>query len=168
MPHVTRHAQAVLVGSMILLASALPAAAADRASGTVSVTDADGKALTLEVRHGYFFTTPDPFGGPAHVRVLVFTDKDVHAKIAACDDGRCAEFAAEDALVVKLWSDGSPPSHWTHVGSTQYSGPLSGPGLDLEVDTAERVAGKLEISTSGTRATVSFDVTRIEAFATLD
>jgi hypothetical protein len=163
-----RYILAALVGWTIFCASALPAAAGEGASGALSLTAADGKVATLEVRHGYLFEEPDPFGGKASVRVLVLTDEDVRAKIEACDGGRCAELAAKNALVVKFWSDGSPPAYWAHLESTQYSDPLTGPGPDLEVDTPERIAGTVAIDNDSVRATISFDVSRLEVFTTLD
>jgi hypothetical protein len=150
-----------------LCAPALPAAA-DRASGTLSLKSTDGKVTTVEIRHGYFFEAPDPFGGPSKVRVLVLADEDVRAKIDACSSGRCAELAGHKGLVVKLWSDGSPPAYWAHIEAMQYSAPLAGRGLQLETDTAERIAGTLEIETDSVRARVSFDSSRLRAFASLD
>ena len=164
----SRNIPAALVGWTILCATALPAAAADRASGTLSLSAAGGKVLPLEVRHGYFFEEPDPFGGEGRVRVLVLTDEDVRAKVEACDNARCAEFAAKNGLSVKLWSDGSPPAYWAHVEPMQYSAPLTGSSLDLEVDTPERVSGTIELDSDSVRATVSFDLSRLATFATLD
>ena len=161
-----RHSRLAIVAALAMLISlsAAPALAAggDLAKGTLTV-ETESKPASVELVHAYLVSGPDTFDPKKATRRIVFTKTDERAAIEACSDVSCATLSSSDGMTVEL-GDEPAASWWAHVHPMQYSGMSQKSDLTLSVNTAERVAGTLKISTSGVKTTVEFDASLAKTF----
>ena len=161
-----RHSRFTIAGPMtiiLVLASApVLAAGSDSAKGTLTV-ETESKPASVELAHAYLVSGPDTFDPKKATRRVVFTKTDERAAIEACSDVSCATLSSSDGMTVEL-GDEPAASWWAHVHPMQYSGMSQKSDFTLSVNTAERVAGTLKISTSGVKTTVEFDASLAKTF----
>jgi len=157
------------VGTVLALGAVLltQAARADPATGTISYQSKAG-SIVVEVKNVYLVKGPDEVSGKV-IRRLVFSSADLNAKVKACAEMSCADGNLTEGLTVDFVA--GPRINYWFVGNgqrVQYSGTAKLEAAHFEVDTPQRLAGKLTLddsSAGGPKASIDFDATLLKEFA---
>jgi hypothetical protein len=138
----------------------------ENASGTLTYKSSK-KVFNIPLKYAHFLTGPDAFDAKKTIRRLVFTGKDMEAKIKSCDAMNCPDTSIEG---IQIDLDAAPRIlYWINLdnGLVQYSGTAAYDILALTTDSKGRLAGTIKIDASaggGPTLAVKFDAKLLKNF----
>jgi hypothetical protein len=138
----------------------------ENASGTL-IYKSSKKVFNVPVKFAHFMTGPDAFDPKKKIRRLVFTGKDLEAKIKSCDAMNCPDTSIEG---IQIDLDAAPRLlYWVNLdnGLVQYSGTAANEILTLTTESTSRLAGTIKLDASaggGPALVVKFDASLLKNF----
>ncbi len=152
--------------ALMLAAACANAAAADHASGSITV----GKH-SATVKSAVLVRGPDEMNAGKTLLRLYLSSADVSAAIKACKTLSCADGALTDGAAVDF-SDAPHLGYWVTLngGLAQYSGGTRAEAFSLSTKTADHLAGKLHIDDAamgGAKIDADFDAAVANTFKTV-
>jgi hypothetical protein len=138
----------------------------ENASGTLTYKTAK-QAFKVPLKFAHFVTGPDAFDAKKKIRRLVFTGKDLEAKIKACGAMNCIDPSIEG---IQVDLDAAPRIlYWVNLNNqmVHYSGTAGNDILSLQTESADRITGTINLDQSasgGPALQVKFDAALLKNF----
>jgi hypothetical protein len=148
---------------VLLLATALPAAAADKAGGTAAF-----KTWSSAIKYAALVRGPDEMDESRTVLRIYLSSSDIGAKIKACKTLSCADGALTDGAMVDF-GDARHLAYAVRLNGerAQYSGGTDADAFTLSTNKADHLAGKVHIddaASGGAKVDAEFDLTLANTF----